>query len=114
MRWDALISIIKGECPRGLKISPNGTKTEARSESGAVSRGLRGSQGVSKGLKVAQGLGPKHLHGPQKVSKCHGAWALGTSGDLKGSQGATRPRPQAPPGISKGLKVPQGLGPKHF
>ena len=69
MRRDPLISIIKGECPRGLKILPNGTKTEVRSDSGAVSRGLKRSQGVSKGLKVAQGLGPRHLHELQRVLK---------------------------------------------
>ena len=80
---DPLFSIIKGECRRGLKILLNGTKTEARSESIAVSRGLKGSQGVSNGLKVRKAEAPSN------------------AASRKGSQSGAEPQPHAIRFVSK-------------
>ena len=89
---DPLFSIIKGECRRGLKILLNGTKTEARSESIAVSRGLKRFQGVSN-----KGRGTQQCCWSQGVSKWRRASAPCNSVCLKNES-----------------RVAQGLGPMQF
>ena len=120
---DPLISIIKGECPRGSQIAERPTKHRSRCVGGGSQPGPNRSQPVPTAPRVPQNTGPRALGpGPngyqmsQRPTK-HRSPCVGT-GSQRVPKVTTSHKTQVPvrwdrvPTGTKGHSVPQNTGPR--